>query len=338
MAYTGCGAVYPAAPTFAPSVMSLLTASHIGRQEDGKAVLNDISFSQQPLQNLAIAGATGSGKTTLLKIIAGLMEPSAGAVHFKGERIKGPSEKLLPGHPAIAYLSQHFELRNHYRVAELLEMAKKVSDGEALLVYEVCRIDHLLQRWTHQLSGGEKQRIALARLLVSCPLLLLLDEPFSNLDPFHKNVLKTVIEDVRPNLNITCLLVSHDPVDTLSWADEILVLKAGQLVQQASPQQVYSGPVDKYVAGLFGKYNLLTPSLAKALSPFSDIEFEAIGRFIRPEEFKLVGKGEGVKAQIEKRRFTGSFYEVEVSVAGQGLTVIAFDADAVKAGEIYIGL
>src|SRR5205807_866641 len=143
--------------------MSFLHVSGVCRQEQGTYLLKDISFIQQEYQKLAIAGATGSGKTTLLKVIAGLTQPQDGEVLFKGTRIKGPEEKLMPGHPDIAYLSQHFELRNHYRVEEILQMANQLEDETADSIYKVCRIDHLLKRWTHQLSGGERQRIALAR-------------------------------------------------------------------------------------------------------------------------------------------------------------------------------
>ncbi|MBD0295148.1 MAG: ATP-binding cassette domain-containing protein, partial [Flavisolibacter sp.] len=160
--------------------MSLLQVSNISRQEEGIYVLKNISFGQHPFQNIAIAGATGSGKTTLLKTIAGLVQPTQGTVWFEDERVEGPDEKLLPGHPRIAYLSQHFELLHHYRVEEIIQMANQLSDEEAYVICEVCRISNLVKRWTHQLSGGEKQRIALARLLVSSPRLLLLDEPFSN--------------------------------------------------------------------------------------------------------------------------------------------------------------
>ena len=208
--------------------MTLLEVSGVSRLEEEICTVNKVSFTQRQFQKIAIAGSTGSGKTTLLKLIAGLVQATSGTILFDGAIVKGPEEKLLPGHPGIGYLSQHFELRNHYRVKEVLEMASKLSTEEATFIYEICRISHLLNRWTHQLSGGEKQRIALARLLVAAPRLLLLDEPYSNLDAIHKNILKKVIADVCDSLNITCILISHDAQDIMSWADEIIVLKMKQ--------------------------------------------------------------------------------------------------------------
>ncbi|HEX8315309.1 MAG TPA: ABC transporter ATP-binding protein, partial [Flavisolibacter sp.] len=231
--------------------MPVLEVINVSKQEDGALVVNKINFSQEHQQKLAVAGGTGSGKTSLLKMIAGLSAATSGTILFNGTRVKGPDEKLIPGHPSIAYLSQYFELRNHYRVKDFLSMAAKVATSEAATIYAVCRIDHLLERWTHQLSGGEKQRIALARLLITSPQLLLLDEPYSNLDPLHKNVLKTVINDLSRHLKITCMLVSHDPLDTLSWADEILILKKGELIQKDKPENIYNNPVDEYAATLF---------------------------------------------------------------------------------------
>lgn len=318
--------------------MSLLTVSNLNRQEEESFVVADVSFTQDPLQNIALAGATGSGKTSLLKMIAGLLTPTAGTVLFQNQRVEGPTEKLLPGHPAIAYLSQHFELRNHYRVHELLDMARKVSPEEAAIIFEVCRIDHLLQRWSHQLSGGEKQRIALACLLVTMPKLLLLDEPYSNLDPFHKKILKAVVDDLSAALNITCVLVSHDPLDTLSWADEILVLEKGRLVQQAKPEEIYRRPANEYVASLFGKYTVLTPALAIALSPFADLEMQDIGRILRPEEIVLTESNKGIAAVAEKVRYMGSVYEVEASVVGHTVTLLTNKVGLRKGDPLFLTL
>ena len=222
-----------------------------------EVAVKDIIFTQRKGKNLAIAGETGSGKSNLLKIIAGLATPPAGGVYFEGVKVAGPLERLIPGQPGIAYLSQHFELWNNYHVEEILSYSNDLSPKEAAELYQLCHIGHLLQRRTDQLSGGERQRIALARLLVHPPRLLLLDEPFSNLDLIHKRTLKTVIRDSAAKFGITSILVSHDPRDILPWADELLVLRDGRIVQQGIPREVYSAPVDEYSAALLGDYTLV---------------------------------------------------------------------------------
>lgn len=295
--------------------MALLTVFRIAKREKDKFFVNEVSFSQAISQKIAIAGETGSGKTTLLKMIAGLVQPSGGTIQFNGERVMGPEEKLIPGHPHIAYLSQHFELRNNYWVREILEYANKLTEQEAKDLYQVCRIEHLLHRRTDQLSGGEKQRIALARLLTSAPKLLLLDEPFSNLDAIHKGIIKSVVNDIVEKLSISCIMASHDASDLLSWADTILVMKNGQLLQQGTPEQVYKQPGNEYCAALFGEYNLFTGSLAGLLNKHAGINSEVKRLLVRPEHIDIVTTEtalfNGVIASIT---FYGSYYLINVLV------------------------
>jgi ABC-type sugar transport system ATPase subunit len=302
--------------------MSLLQVAGIRFQEDQQLVLQEISFRQGEFQKIAVAGETGSGKSTLLQIIAGLVQPSAGQVLFENQRVKGPAEVLVPGHPGIAYLSQQFELPQFLRVEQVLRYANKLSAEEADTFYEVCRITHLLNRKTNQLSGGERQRIALTRLLLSRPRLLLLDEPFSNLDMAHKDTLKSVIRDIGQQLSITCMLISHDPQDTLSWADEILVLQNGSLVQQGPPEQIYRQPVNAYAAALFGPYNLVGEAAAPALARLAGRPAKGRTMLIRPESFQLVGAGkQSLAGKVKKVSFFGSYHEIEVLLAGDTVTV-----------------
>ncbi|GAA4324934.1 ABC transporter ATP-binding protein [Flaviaesturariibacter amylovorans] len=284
--------------------------------------LEPIDLVQAAGQRLAIAGATGSGKSTLLKLIAGLAQPDAGTVHLESARVLGADEKLLPGHPRIAYLSQHYELRHHYRVEELLEYANKLPYREALWIYDVCRITHLLQRKEHELSGGEKQRVATARLLIQQPALLLLDEPFSNLDRAHKTVMQQVLHDIGSELGITCLLVTHDPLDSLSWAEEILVLQEGRRVQQAAPQLLYRQPANEYVAGLFGPYNLFSPGLADAFAGTMALPASGRKALLRPEHLRLAPVSEpGARGIIQRLRYFGAHWEADVLVGNATLTV-----------------
>jgi len=270
-----------------------------------------ISFTQKKGRKLAIAGETGSGKSTLLKIIAGLAAAGSGEIRFEGSRVLGPLERLVPGQPGIAYLSQHFELWHNYRVEDILSYSNDLSVEESAELYGICHIDHLLVRRTDQLSGGERQRIALARLLVKPPRLLLLDEPFSNLDMMHKDLLKRVIRNIGDKLGITCILVSHDPLDLMAWADEIIVLRDGAVVQMGAPEEVYRKPVDAYVAGLFGKYNLIGKT------------------FVRPEDIRILDE-EGVAAadgwralsgKVQSVIFQGSYYDIDVQLKNSRLIV-----------------
>ncbi|MCC9168556.1 ABC transporter ATP-binding protein [Pontibacter harenae] len=319
--------------------MSLLKVSGINLREEGNLVLKDISFTQEEFQKVVIAGETGSGKSTLLQTVAGLAQPQTGEVLLEDEKVIGPAEKLVPGHAQIAYLSQQFELPQFLRVEQVLQYANTLSTEEAEKLYEVCRINHLLKRRTNQLSGGERQRIALARLLSSWPKLLLLDEPFSNLDTAHKSILKSVIRDIGDRMEITCTLVSHDPLDTLSWADEILVIKDGEIIQRGTPKQIYKQPVDEYTAALFGKYNLLNKAQTSSLAQSLDLELTAESVIIRPESFKLeMDARKALEAVVEDVQYYGSYYEILVAISGGSLTVRTVEGDFAKGDKVRLSV
>jgi ABC-type sugar transport system ATPase subunit len=319
--------------------MNLLEVSDVRKQEGEEEVLKGVSFTQQAFQKVAIVGESGSGKSTLLKIIGGLTQSDGGEVRFEDVRVKGPLERLLPGQPGIAYLSQHYELRNHYRMEEILAYANTLADEDAERLYAICRISHLMKRKNDQLSGGEKQRVALARLLTTAPRLLILDEPYSNLDPILKNTLKSVIREICDDLNITCLLVSHDPLDTLSWADEVIVMKDGHIVQKGSPQTVYHQPASEYVAALFGSYNLISSAKAADFSQVSGLSINGKNMFIRPERFRVVEQGQHALAgKIRDVSFMGSAYEVQVELASGTITVKTDNSALEKGAPIYLSL
>ncbi len=298
--------------------MALLTVSGISKMKAGNCVVNNIYFTQEPFEKIAIAGETGSGKTSLLKMIAGLMQPTNGQILLDGINVKGPDEQLIAGNKKIAYLSQYFELRHHYRVIEVLQMANQLTVEEAGNIYSICHITHLLQRSTDELSGGEKQRIALARLLSTSPKLLLLDEPFSNLDMQHKNLMKSVLQDAGEKLQISCILVSHDALDILSWADRVMLMKAGQIVQQGSAEQVYRQPINEYCAGLLGAYNLVDVSATHSFEGESRNLKSEKKLLIRPELISInLQNRDGIKGTIQKILYWGSYYTIDVLVGNQ---------------------
>ncbi|MBF9220361.1 ABC transporter ATP-binding protein [Hymenobacter ruricola] len=303
--------------------MELLTVTNISLLEQGNQVLQSLSFQLPAHRRLALAGASGTGKSTLLQIIAGLIQPSTGEVRVNGDRVRGPAETLVPGHPGVAYLSQKSELPQFLRVEQVLRYANQQPLADAQALFALCRIDHLLARRTDHLSGGEQQRVALARLLLSAPRLLLLDEPFSNLDRVHKRLLQGIIEELSTRLGITCLLVSHDAADTLPWADEILVLQRGRIIQQAPPHIIYHQPVNEYTASLFGDYNAVRGAARQGLGgPGAQFPGSGAVLLVRPEDVVLSTKSRGGLAGVVRAvRFYGSHCEVEVAVPGQAVRV-----------------
>jgi ABC-type Fe3+/spermidine/putrescine transport system ATPase subunit len=315
--------------------MNLLRVNRLDKKVNAVFIVKGIGFQQQASQRIALAGETGSGKSTLLKMIAGLAQADFGEVIFENERVKGPDETLVPGHSGIAYVSQLFELPKFLRVEQVLEYANTLSEKQANKLFKLCRIHHLLKRKTDELSGGERQRIALARQLLTQPRLLLLDEPYSNLDVIHKDLLKSVIDDVTKQMQITCILVSHDPLDVLSWADEILVLRKGKCIQQGTPQTVYEQPIDEYVAGLFGKYTYVPSAYTKKLTGAKS----KTPLLVRPEKFKLKAKNkEGLKGVVNEVRFYGSYYEIDVLVGGHIFFVRTAKASVKTDDEVVVTL
>jgi ABC-type sugar transport system ATPase subunit len=302
--------------------MQILSVTNLfSEQLLGGFAIEDINFTQNHLQKIALIGETGSGKSTLLKTIAGFIQPKSGEILFNGKKVMGPDWQLVAGEKGIAYLSQHFELRNNYRMEELLLYANELTQEEANELYKICRIDHLMKRNSYELSGGEKQRLALARLLVSKPRLLILDEPYSNLDLIHRAILKQVVEDVCNRFEISCIMTSHEPADVLPWADEILVLQNGKLIQRGTAEEVYKKPVSEYVAGLLGKYNLIK----KEDSKYFKIGAITKDIYVRPEQFVNATEGnDTIKGKIIAQRFMGNYYEVDIASGNFTVTMKSY--------------
>lgn len=307
--------------------MALLQVDGLSKNVNDKPAVCNVSFAVNEHEKLAIAGETGSGKTTLLRMIAGLIQPDAGAMYLNGNKILGPDEQMMAGNPKIGFLSQHFELRNNYRVWEIMEYSNKLSDEAALEIFKICGVGHLINRYSNALSGGEKQRIALARLLITSPQLLLLDEPFSNLDEINKKLIYNVLQDIGRELKITTIMVSHDPAEILSWADNVVVLKAGSIVQTGEPRAIYYQPANEYVAGLMGEFNYFIEDLQHVFG------LKKTQNIIRPHHIKLWKDLAGAPAGvIEQIRFHGSYYSITVHLSGLILLVYTSE-NKFKAGD-----
>jgi len=300
--------------------MSFLKISKITKYGDDGPILSEVSFSQRRSQRIAIIGETGSGKSTLLKTIAGLTQPDAGEVLFEGNILSGPDDQLVPGHREVGYLSQDFELPKFLRIEQVLEYSRTLSHEDANRIFQVCQIDHLYNRKTDHISGGERQRIAIARLLTTNPRVLLLDEPFSNLDRAHKATLKTVIANIETTLKKGIILVSHDAEDILPWADTIVVMKEGRIVQKGTAESIYQRPSTEYTAGLLGNYTLIDPKK----SIFSKYLVRQSGRkklMVRPQAFKVhLKQKRGVAGKVIAVNYFGTHDEAQVNCSGEIIT------------------
>lgn len=270
--------------------------------------LDEISFQLKAGKNMAVIGESGCGKSSLLKAIYGLIDLNAGEIFFENEKVLGPAYHLVPGHPHMKYLAQDFDLMPFIKVKE--NVGKFLSN--VFLEEKINKIEELLslvdmteyaETLTKNLSGGQKQRIALAQALAQEPKLLLLDEPFSHIDHFRKNTLRRQLFQYLKDKDICCLVATHDMADVLPFADEIIILKNGQMAQTGNSQDVYENPKNLEIAKLFGDAFEISEKLATKFNFFDRT-------ILYPHQFKVV-ENNGVKAKIIKKYFYGTHYLYE---------------------------
>ena len=273
---------------------------------------------------VAILGESGSGKSTLLKLIYGLLSPNDGEVLFQGQKILGPEEKLIPGNEHMKMIAQNFDLNTYAKVYDNIASMLSNTDLEAkklntLAIMQALRIDHLAERRAVELSGGEQQRVAIARALITKPQVLLLDEPFSQVDVLMRKQLRADLKRLSNELGTTMILVSHDPLDGLTLADTLLVLKQGELLQAGTPSELIDKPVNAYVAKLLGAANVLAAQDANHILGLELTSNQVLVSY--PHELVVVD--EGIQAQILHVRYQLHVMELEIKVADTILTILA---------------
>lgn len=238
----------------------MLSVQNISFGYTEKQVIENISFTIQKGQNIAIIGESGCGKSTLLKLIYGLYDLNEGQIFYDDTPILGPKYNLIPGEDYIKYLAQDFDLMPYITVEENVgkylsnvykeEKAQRVADLLAMV-----EMSDYAKTKAKYLSGGQQQRVALARVLALEPEVLLLDEPFSHIDNFRKNALRRNLFAYLKRKGITCIVATHDSADALSFADETIVMQKGKMLEKAPSKELYFNPVNKYAASLFGEIN-----------------------------------------------------------------------------------
>ncbi len=284
--------------------------------------LRDLTLDVPTGALLALVGPSGCGKTTALRVIAGFQDVERGSVEIRGREVLGPDVNVAPEKRNVGMVFQDYALFPHISVEENVGYGVSGSDRVSRVseVLDLVGLTGYEARFPHELSGGEQQRVALARALAPSPDVVLLDEPFSNLDAPQRERMRRELKKIIRSAGVTAMLVTHDQSEALAIADEIAVMRDGAIRQVGTPGSVYRSPVDPWVAGFLGDAILLPGRVERGFiaTPIGPVETDlADGRsaevMIRPEWISptVVDEGQGTVVDTE---FYGHDQRVEIEL------------------------
>ena len=304
--------------------MNELQLLNISKQFDQKTILNQVGFSVHEGELISLLGPSGCGKTTLLKIIAGLLAPDQGEILYNGvSMLQIPVEKR-----GTVMVFQDYLLFPHLNVwnnigfgLRMAGKGKNEQRGKIKEMLDLAELHGFEKNYPRELSGGQKQRVALARALAIEPKVLLLDEPFSNLDGRLRENMREFVCDLQRKLKITTILVTHDKEEALMTSDRIVLMLDGKVQQIGTPEEIYLKPRNREVASFLGKKNYLKGRLEKGIFHYAvgqlkipDMPDGSYCLVIRPEEIKLSKAKAKTSAIIIDMRFAGDrvYYKVKL--------------------------
>ena len=272
-----------------------------------KEILSAISFTLGEGQHLCVMGESGSGKSTLLKAIYGLLDLKKGSIYWKTQEVLGPAFHLVPGMSFFKYVAQDFDLMPYTSVAEnigkfLSRFYPEEKEQRTKELLEVIEMSSFANEKVKALSGGQQQRVAIARALAKEPELILLDEPFGQIDNFKKNSLRRKLFSYLKEKNISCIVATHDGDDALSFADQMMVIKNKKVIAFDSPKNLYKSPPEHYVAALFDDVN--------------ELYIDGEKKLIYPHQIQA-SKDSLHKVIVKKSFFKGSFWLIEATFNSQ---------------------
>jgi iron(III) transport system ATP-binding protein len=302
----------------------IISADDVSVSFDGAVALNDFSLNVPAGALLTLVGPSGCGKTTALRVIAGFQDVDAGAVSIRGIEVLGPKTNIPPEKRKVGMVFQDYALFPHISVAENVGYGVRGSD-------RVSRVDEVLElvglvgygsRFPHELSGGEQQRVALARALAPSPDVVLLDEPFSNLDAPQRERMRRELKKIIKAAGVTAVLVTHDQAEALAIADVVAVMRGGTIVQVGRPDAVYRSPADPWVAGFLGDALMFNGNVSngQVATTIGSIESDlddgtSVQVMIRPEWISPTVSETGTSTVVDTE-FYGHDQRVEIRLNG----------------------
>jgi iron(III) transport system ATP-binding protein len=339
-----------AAVTFASS----LTFEAVSRRYGEKLALDHVSLDVAPGEILCLLGPSGCGKTTLLRIAAGVERPSSGRVLIDGQEVAGPDRFVPPEKRGVGLMFQDFALFPHLTIQDnvafgLKSLTRSEARREARAALERVGLAHYAAEYPHILSGGEQQRVALARAIAPRPGVLLMDEPFSGLDPRLREKMREETLAILHETRATCIVVTHDAEEAMRMGDRVALLRQGRVVQIGKALDLYRAPIDILAARTFSDLNEVPARIEQGSAKTALGSFAANGFAegtaaivcVRQRGVRLLPAGEGVPARVLDARFLGDIALVELAVQGLDAPILARvrESDAPRQGtEVGVGV
>jgi iron(III) transport system ATP-binding protein len=298
------------------------------RQVYGRLVaIDDVSLAVAPGEVLCLLGASGCGKTTLLRMAAGVERPVAGRILLDGREVAGPSIFVPPEERGVGLVFQDYALFPHMTIAEnvmfgLRHLPRKQAQDLAMRSLARVALERYAGDYPHMLSGGEQQRVALARALAPRPSVILMDEPFSNLDQRLRESIREETMSLLREEGISAVVVTHDPEEAMHIADRIALMRAGRIVQTGTAEDLYFRPQSLFAARFFCDFNeveaiCMNGAVATPLGVFAAPDRMPDGPClvcIRPQAIQIDADGAGQTAEIVARRFLGRVDRIKLRV------------------------
>lgn len=281
-----------------------------------KRLFHNLNLKVDEGKIIALAGESGCGKSTLLSLIYGLLDWEKGEIIFEGKQTLGPKKNLVPGEENMKLVAQNYDLMPYATVAENvgkyisnIDLQEKSNTVNELLC--VVGMEEFSETLPKYLSGGQQQRVSIARALSVMPKLLLLDEPFSNLDFSRKIELRERLFHYVKEKNISLIISTHEIQEVMPWLDQIIVLQEGRLIQNDDPEETYRFPYNEYVAKLFGEVNVFSES--------EKVDFQLKKIFYYPHQIKI--DENGLESKVIESRFAGEYFWTKVLLREKTLII-----------------